>query len=67
MYGYGRQYGKIFGGSIGQTLADAYKVRVLVDGGTYENNICLVAFLTSLTGSTDGIGSWAIGTDFEVQ
>ena len=49
MYGYGRQYGKIFGGSIGQTLADAYKARVLADGGTYENNSCLVSFLNSIS------------------
>ena len=48
MYGYGRQYGKIFGGSIGQTLADAYKARVEADGGTYENNSCLVSFINSL-------------------
>ena len=68
MYGYGYPYGKIKGGlSAGASLAAIYKARVLADGGTYENNICLVAFLTSLTGVTDGIGSWVIGTDFEVQ
>jgi len=49
MYGYGYQYGKISGGGIGQVLADAYKARVLADGGTYENNSCLVSFLNSIS------------------
>lgn len=46
MYGYGFKYRKV--GSIGDTLAAAYKVRVEADGGTYENNGCLVSFLNSL-------------------
>ena len=49
MYGYGYQYGKISGGlSPAQILAAAYKARVEADGGTYENNGCLVSFLNSL-------------------
>jgi len=48
MYGYGYQYSKISGGSIGATLAAAYKARVEADGGTYENGSCLTTFLNSL-------------------
>tara|TARA_R110000868_G_scaffold108761_1_gene296598 strand:- start:1186 stop:2301 length:1116 start_codon:yes stop_codon:yes gene_type:complete len=48
MYGYGYQYGTIKGGSIGATLAAAYKARVEADGGTYENANCLINFLNDL-------------------
>lgn len=48
MYGYGYKYGRKFGISQGAILADAYKTRVEADGGTYENNGCLVSFLNSL-------------------
>jgi len=37
------------GGSIGSTLAAAYRTRVLADGGTYENGACLTTFLNSLS------------------
>ena len=36
------------GGSIGASLAVDYRLRVLADGGTYENGACLVPFLNSL-------------------
>ena len=51
MYGYGYQYGKISGGtaSAGAVLAAAYKARVEANGGTYENNGCLVSFLNSIS------------------
>lgn len=45
---YGYQYGGISGGSIGATLAAAYKARVEADGGTYTNGSCLVTFLNSI-------------------
>lgn len=52
MYGYGYGYiGSIIGpggGGAGAALALAYESRVLADGGTYENNACLVNFLSSL-------------------
>jgi len=48
MYGFGFQYGKISGGSVGETLAAAYQTRVEDDGGTYENGPCLVAALNRL-------------------
>jgi len=51
MYGYGYQYSKISvsgTASAGAVLAAAYKARVEADGGTYENNSCLVSFLNSL-------------------
>jgi len=38
------------GGSTGASLAVDYRLRVLADGGTYENNSCLVSFLNSLQG-----------------
>ena len=49
MYGYGYQYGKIDSGvSIGAELFNAYKLRVLADGGVVENKSCTIAFLDSL-------------------
>ena len=33
---------------VGQQLADAYEIRVIADGGIYENNDCLVAALNNL-------------------
>ena len=49
MYGYGYQYGKIDSGvSIGTQLFEAYKLRVLADGGTVENESCTIAFLDNL-------------------
>ena len=34
--------------SEGEKLAEAYKTRVEADGGTYENNDCLIASLDRL-------------------
>jgi len=48
MYGYGFQYSKIDTGTPGQVIALAYKLRVIADGGVYENNTCLVRFLNNL-------------------
>jgi hypothetical protein len=36
------------GGSVGEKLAKAYQKRVIADGGTYENEPCLVAALNRL-------------------
>ena len=38
------------GGSVDAVLVlvEAYKARVIADGGTYENNDCLVAALNNL-------------------
>ena len=49
MYGYGFQYSKIDTGTPGQVIALAYKLRVIADGGVYENNTCLVRFLNKIS------------------
>ena len=49
MYGYGYQYGKVSGVSIGAELFEAYKLRVLADGGVVENRSCTIAFLNKIT------------------
>ena len=48
MYGYGFQYSKVDTGNPGKVIAQAYEVRVLADGGVYENNTCLVRFLNKM-------------------
>ena len=40
--------GRSSGVSIGTELFNAYKLRVLADGGVVENNSCTIAFLDSL-------------------
>ena len=55
MFGYGFKLGIANGliSSIGKKLAKAYKTRVEADGGTYENNDCLVAALEVLSAPSD--------------
>jgi hypothetical protein len=49
MYGFGFGFGfKSNGVSIGAELFNAYKLRVLADGGVVENKSCTIAFLDSL-------------------
>jgi len=50
MFGYGFKLGIANGliSGIGKKLAKAYKTRVIADGGTYENDDCLVAELNRL-------------------
>ena len=50
MFGFGFGFGfKSYGSaSEGEILADAYKIRVEADGGTYENETCLIAALNYL-------------------
>ena len=50
MFGFGFGFGfKSYGSTNeGEILADAYKIRVLADGGTYENGTCLIAALNDL-------------------
>ena len=40
--------GRSSGVSIGAELFNAYKLRVLADGGVVENKSCTIAFLDSL-------------------
>ena len=49
MYGFGFGFGfKSNGVSIGTELFNAYKLRVIADGGVVENNSCTIAFLDSI-------------------
>ena len=49
MFGFGFGFGfKSYGVGVGKELALAYKLRVIADGGVYENNTCLVRFLNNL-------------------
>jgi len=49
MYGSGYRYGNLSDDvSVGQIIFDAYKLRVLADGGVVENKSCTIAFLDSL-------------------
>tara|TARA_R110000803_G_scaffold164445_1_gene228150 strand:+ start:258 stop:488 length:231 start_codon:yes stop_codon:yes gene_type:complete len=49
MYGFGFGFGfKSNGVSIGTQLFEAYKLRVIDDGGTVENESCTIAFLDNL-------------------
>jgi hypothetical protein len=49
MYGFGFGFGfKSNGVSIGPELFNAYKLRVLADGGVVENESCTIAFLNNL-------------------
>ena len=45
--GIGRS-GSMASGSLAQTLANSFQQRVLADGGTYEADACLVAYLNTL-------------------
>jgi len=69
MYGFGFQYGKISGGSVGETLAKAYQTRVEDDGGTYENGPCLVASLNRLNDINvyDDAGLVQIASSYKVS
>ena len=40
--------GRSSGVSIGTELFEAYKLRVIADGGTVENDTCTIAFLDNL-------------------
>ena len=40
--------GQISGIDLGQILFDAYKLRVLADSGTVENDTCTITFLNNL-------------------
>ena len=49
MFGFGFGFGfKSYGVGVGKELADAYKTRVIADGGIYENETCLIAALNNL-------------------
>ena len=49
MYGYGFQYSTITGGDAqGQILFEAYKIRVIADGGVVENSKCVIRELNKL-------------------
>ncbi len=49
MYGYGFQYSTITGGdSQGQIIFEAYKIRVIADGGVVENNNCAIREINKL-------------------
>lgn len=49
MYGYGFQYSTITGGkSPGQIIFEAYKIRVIDDGGVVENKECVINKLNQL-------------------
>lgn len=49
MYGFGFGFGfKSSGINVGAELFEAYKLRVLADGGVVENNSCTIAFLNNL-------------------
>ncbi len=48
MFGYGFQYSKTDTGNAGKVIANAYEVRVLADGGVYENSQCLIRFLNRI-------------------
>ena len=49
MYGFGFGFGfKSNGVSIGTELFEAYKLRVIADGGTVENESCTIEFLDNL-------------------
>ena len=50
MYGFGFGFGfKSNGVTIGAELFEAYKLRVIADGGVVENNSCTIDFLKSIT------------------
>jgi len=49
MFGLGFGYGfKSYGVSIGRELFEAYKARVIADGGVVENDACLILTLNRL-------------------
>ena len=51
MYGYGYQYSAMInggGGNPAAALFAAYKSRVLADGGTVENDACIITFIENI-------------------
>ena len=50
MYGFGFGFGfKSNGITIGAELFDAYKLRVIADGGVVENKSCTISFLNKIS------------------